>query len=130
MVPEADLSYHGAAVMADGRMEVRVAPRNHGPSRVADSAVRLRWSVPLAAGAQGLPSGCVRVGVAEVVCRTGALAADASGERIEVGVRLRGRPQEVVLEVETAWSGGTVDRNRGNDRQRVLVLETGDAYYF
>jgi hypothetical protein len=23
-----------------------------------------------------------------------------------------------------------VDRNRANDRQRVLVLETGDAYYF
>ncbi|MFM9449249.1 hypothetical protein [Streptomyces acidiscabies] len=130
VAPEADLAYHGAAVMGGGRMEVRFAPRNHGPSGVADSAVRLRWSVPLAAGTQGLPGGCVRVGVAEVVCRTGALAADAPGERIEVGVRLRGRPEEVVLEVETAWSGGTVDRNRENDRQRVLVLDTGDVYYF
>ncbi|WP_308341320.1 hypothetical protein [Streptomyces acidiscabies] len=70
------------------------------------------------------------MGTAEVVCRTGALAADAAGERIEVGVRLRGRPEEVVLEVETVWSGGTVDRNRENDRQRVLVLDTGDVYYF
>ena len=130
VVPEADLSYHGAAVMEGGRMEVGIVPRNHGPSGVPDSAVRLRWSVPLATGVQRLPGGCVRVGAAEVACRTGALAADSSGERIEVGVRLRGRPEEVVLEVETAWSGGTVDRNRGNDRQRVLVLETGDVYYF
>jgi hypothetical protein len=28
------------------------------------------------------------------------------------------------------WGGGAVDRNRENDRQRVLVLDTGDAYYF
>jgi hypothetical protein len=28
------------------------------------------------------------------------------------------------------WRGGTVDRNRENDRRRVLVLDTGDPYYF
>lgn len=65
-----------------------------------------------------------------MVCRTGPLAADTVGERIEVGVRLRGRPAEATLEVDTVWAGGAVDRNRSNDRQQVLVLDTGDAYYF
>jgi hypothetical protein len=45
-------------------------------------------------------------------------------------VRLRGTPSEVLLEIDTVWNGGTVDRNRENDRQRVLVLDSGDQYYF
>jgi hypothetical protein len=36
----------------------------------------------------------------------------------------------VTLDIGTVWNGGVVDRNRGNDQQRVLVLDTGDAYYF
>jgi hypothetical protein len=36
----------------------------------------------------------------------------------------------VRVEIDTAWSGGVVDRNRRNDRERVLVLATGDEYYF
>ncbi|MCX4764112.1 hypothetical protein OG562_24760 [Streptomyces sp. NBC_01275] len=127
---EADLSYHGFAVMDGGRVDVRLTPRNHGPADVADATVRLRWSAPLAAGAQGLPEGCARTGERSVVCRTGPLGADETGERIELGVWLRGRPTEVTLEVDTVWSGGAVDRNRANDRQQVLVLDTGDSYFF
>ncbi|MDR6980895.1 hypothetical protein J2X68_007637 [Streptomyces sp. 3330] len=127
---EADLSYHGSAVMRGGRVDVGLAPRNHGPADVSDSTVRLRWSVPLAAGAQRLPAGCARTGRQEVVCRTGALAADGSGERIALRVWLRGRPTEVTMAVDTLWGGGAVDRNRSNDRQQVLVLDTGDAYFF
>ncbi|MFJ1811706.1 MULTISPECIES: hypothetical protein [unclassified Streptomyces] len=127
---EADLSYHGSAVMAGGRIDVRLTPRNHGPADVSDATVRLRWSVPLAAGAQRLPVGCARTGRQEVVCRTGELAADGLGEVIALRVWLRGRPTEVTMDVDTLWGGGAVDRNRSNDREQVLVLDTGDAYFF
>jgi hypothetical protein len=127
--PEADLAYHGSAAMAAGRVDVRFTPRNHGPAAVPDATVRLRWSEPLA-NRQVLPDGCARSGVRVVLCRVGALAADGLGEPVELRVRLRGVPSEVLLEVDTVWSGGVVDRNRFNDRQRVLVLDTGDAYYF
>ncbi len=127
--PEADLAYHGSAAMASGRVDVGFTPRNHGPSAVPDATVRLRWSHPLAFR-QTLPDGCARSGLRVVLCRVGALAADGLGERIEVGVWLRGAPSEVLLEIDTVWSGGAVDRNRDNDRRRVLVLDTGDAYHF
>ncbi|MER5581335.1 hypothetical protein ABT090_06710 [Streptomyces asoensis] len=127
---EADLSYHGFAVLRGGRVDVRLTPRNHGPGDVSDATVRLRWSVPLAAGAQRLPAGCARTGRQEVVCGTGALPADGPGEAIVLRVRLRGRPAEMTMDVDTLWGGGAVDRNRANDRQRVLVLDTGDAYFF
>ncbi|MFI2437177.1 hypothetical protein [Streptomyces sp. NPDC018693] len=130
VVPEADLAYHGSAVLEGGRAEVRMTPRNHGPSAVADATVRLRWSVPLEERAHALPAGCVRTGARDVVCRTGALDADGLGDQLVLGVWLRGRPAEVTLEIDTVWSGDAVDRNRGNDRQRVLVLDTGDRYYF
>ncbi|MCX5050158.1 MULTISPECIES: hypothetical protein [unclassified Streptomyces] len=52
------------------------------------------------------------------------------GGEIRLSVRLRVAPSEVLLEIDTAWSGGAVDRNRQNDQQRVLVLDTGDEYYF
>ncbi|MEU5767178.1 hypothetical protein ABZ782_14755 [Streptomyces asoensis] len=129
-VAEADLSYHGFAVLHGGRADVRLTPRNHGPGDVPDATVRLRWSVPLAAGAQRLPAGCARTGRQEVVCGTGALPADGPGEEIALRVRLRGRPAEMTMDVDTVWGGGAVDRNRSNDRQRVLVLDTGDAYFF
>ncbi|MFH9546912.1 hypothetical protein ACIBAH_15750 [Streptomyces sp. NPDC051445] len=127
---EADLSYHGSAVMEGGRIDVRLTPRNHGPGNVSDSTVRLRWSLPLAAGAQRLPAGCARTGRQEVVCRTGALAADGLGDAIALRVWLRGRPTEVTMDIDTLWGGGAVDRNRSNDRQQVLVLDSGDSYFF
>ncbi|MET7476683.1 hypothetical protein ABZT17_20230 [Streptomyces sp. NPDC005648] len=127
--PEADLAYHGAASMDRGTVEVRFTPRNHGPSAVPDATVRLRWSVALA-DAQALPLGCARSEERVVLCRVGALAADDLGEQIDLRVRLVGAPSEVLLEIDTVWSGGAVDRNRVNDRQRVLVLDTGDEYYF
>jgi hypothetical protein len=52
------------------------------------------------------------------------------GERVETRVRSRGVPSEVLLEIDTVWSGGTVDGNREDDRQRVLVLDSGDEYHF
>ncbi len=127
--PEADLAYHGSAAMTAGRFDVRFTPRNHGPSAVPDATVRLRWSKPLA-DRQTLPEGCARSGDRVVVCRTGALAADEAGERIELRVRLAGTPSEVLLELDTVWGGGAVDGNRANDQQRVLVLDTSDTYYF
>lgn len=127
--PEADLAYHGVVSMSGGRVDLRFTPRNHGPSAVPDTTVRLRWSVPLVDG-QALPEGCARSAAREVLCRVGALAADDRGRQIGLRVRLRGAPSEVLLETDTVWSGGAVDRNRSNDRQRVLVLDTGDRYYF
>lgn len=127
--PEADLAYHGSVSLDRGRIDLRVTPRNHGPSAVPDATVRLAWSAPLAARQQ-LPNGCARLGARVVVCGTGALAADGVGERIGLRMRLQGAPSEVTLEIGTVWNGGVVDRNQDNDRQRVLVLDTGDAYYF
>lgn len=127
--PEADLAYHGAVAMAAGQVEVRFTPRNHGPSAVPDATVRLRWSQPLA-NRQLLPEGCARSGVRVVLCRVGALDADGLGDQIGLRLRLRGEPAEALLEIDTVWSGGVVDRNHLNDRQRVLVLDTGDTYYF
>ncbi|MEG3628875.1 hypothetical protein [Streptomyces poriticola] len=127
--PEADLAYHGSATLDEGRVDVSFVPRNHGPSAVPDATVRLRWSVPPVAQ-QELPDGCARSGTQVVLCRTGALAADGVGEPIELRVSLQDTPSEVVLELDTVWGGGAVDRNRENDQQRVLVLDTGDTYHF
>ncbi|MFI0511223.1 hypothetical protein ACH3Y9_41500 [Streptomyces sp. WSLK1-5] len=127
--PEADLAYHGAASLSGGRVDLRFTPRNHGPAAVPDATVRLRWSEPLV-NEQTLPQGCARSEERVVLCRVGALAADGVGERVELRARLRGVPSEVLLEIDTVWNGGTVDRNRENDRQRVLVLDSGDEYYF
>ncbi|WP_369248326.1 hypothetical protein [Streptomyces sp. R41] len=129
LAPEADLAYHGYVSMAAGSVDVRFTPQNHGPTAVPDATVRLRWSAPLA-DVQRLPGQCARAGERAVVCRTGALAADGLGEEIGVTVRLVGVPSEVTLEIDTVWSGGAVDRNHANDRQRVLALDTGDSYVF
>jgi hypothetical protein len=127
--PEADLEFHGSAVLSGQRMDVRFTPRNQGPAVVTDATVQLRWSVPLA-DRQHLPAGCVRTGARAVVCGTGDLGADGVGEQVRLAVQLKGHPSEVRLEVDTVWSGGTVDRDRGNDRARVLILDTGDDYAF
>lgn len=129
LVPEADLAYHGSVSMAAGLVDLSLTPRNHGPSAVEDATVRLRWSAPLA-DVQWLPGDCARSGERVVVCRTGPLAADALGDRIRLRVRLREAPSEVALEIDTVWGGGAVDRNHGNDQQRVLALDTGDSYVF
>lgn len=127
--PEADLSFHGSAVMSGDAVEVRLTPRDDGPAGVSDASVLLRWSVPLARE-QRLPERCARTDERTVVCGTGVLRPGGVGQRIDAVVRLADRPSEVTLEVETAWSGGAVDRDRTNDRLRVLVLDTGDAYAF
>jgi len=127
--PEADLAYHGYVSMAGRSVDVRMTPRNHGPSAVADATVRLRFSVPLA-DVQWLPESCARAETRGVVCRTGALAANGLGEEIWMTVRLREVSSEVTVEVETVWGGGAVDRNHANDRMRVLALDTGDSYAF
>lgn len=129
VAPEADLAYHGHLSMTGGRVDLRMTPQNHGPSGVVEATVRLRWSVPLA-DEQGLPAGCARTEVQTVMCRTGALPADGWGETITMAVRLRGAPSEVSLGIDTVWGGGAVDRNHHNDRQEVLVLDTGDTYVF
>ncbi|WP_405880471.1 hypothetical protein OG762_18790 [Streptomyces sp. NBC_01136] len=129
VVPEADLAYHGSVSMAAGLVDLRLTPRNNGPSTVEDATVRLRWSAPLA-DVQRLPDDCARSGERVVVCRTGALEADDIGDEIRLEVRLREAPSEVMLEIDTVWSGGAVDRNPGNDQERVLALDTGDSYVF
>ncbi|MEU6818309.1 hypothetical protein [Streptomyces sp. NPDC046860] len=125
----ADLAFHGWAVIDGDRMDVRLTPRDHGPSAVPEASVRVRWSVP-PAGAVTLPQGCTRTGERTVVCGTGALAAGEAGQEIRLSVRLRVPAPEVTLEVETAWNGGVADPDRSNDRLRVLVLPTGDEYSF
>ncbi|MGW1268390.1 hypothetical protein [Streptomyces sp. NPDC002491] len=97
---------------------------------VADATVRPRWSAPLSAGEQRLPAGRARTGRQEAVCRTGAPAADGAGEQILARGWLRGRPAAVTPAVDTVWGGGAGDHNRSGDRQAVLVLDTGDAYFF
>jgi hypothetical protein len=125
--PEAEMAYQGAASLAGGRVDVRFTPRNHGPAAVPAATVRLRWSEPLE-DRQTLPEGCARSAERVVLCRVG--APDGVGKRVAMWVRLRGVPSEVLLEIDTVGNGGTVDRNRENDRQRVLVLDSGDEYYF
>ncbi|MFJ3235534.1 hypothetical protein [Streptomyces sp. NPDC086787] len=127
--PEADLEYHGSAVMSGDRMDVRLVAGNHGPVAVSDASVELRWSAPLA-DRQALPVGCVRTGERVVMCRTGALPANGSGSPVELSVVLRESGAEVTMEVDTVWSDGTVDRDRSNDQARVMVLNTGDSYSF
>ncbi|WBO69251.1 hypothetical protein O1G22_18105 [Streptomyces camelliae] len=126
---EADLAFHGTALMAGDTVDVRLTPRNNGPAAVPDATVRLRWSVPLAV-AQQLPARCVREDERTVVCSTGALAVNGVGEQVEVPVRLEEKASEVTLEIGTVWGGGAVDRDHTNDELKVLVLDTGDAYAF
>ncbi|GGR73875.1 hypothetical protein GCM10010252_10610 [Streptomyces aureoverticillatus] len=128
-VPEADVAYHGHVAMTRGLAAVSLTPENHGPDDVPGASVRLAWSAPLEDTTR-LPDSCVRAGERGVLCRTGALPAGGRGERIDLAVRLRGEPREVTVTVGTAWNGGAVDRNPRNNEHAVLVLDTGDSYYF
>ncbi|MEU9183895.1 hypothetical protein AB0D14_04880 [Streptomyces sp. NPDC048484] len=127
--PEADLAFHGHLWMNGRQMVLRMTPQNHGPVGVTDATVRLRWSVPLA-DEQQLPAECTRAEARTVLCQTGALSANGRGRMLTMAVRLKGKPSEVTLGIDTVWGGGAVDRNHRNDRQEVLVLDTGDGYAF
>ncbi|MEV3857509.1 hypothetical protein AB0J38_24660 [Streptomyces sp. NPDC050095] len=129
-VPEADLAQHGDITMSGGLVTVGFTPQNHGPSDVPDTTVRLTWSVPLADVQDELPDTCLRSGPRTVHCRTGALPAATYGTPLTVRVRLAAAPAEATVQIATAWSGGFADHNRQNDQHRVLVLDTGDTYYF
>ncbi|MBO1337822.1 hypothetical protein [Streptomyces sp. VRA16 Mangrove soil] len=127
---EADLAHHGTVTMARGHVTVTLTPQNHGPTDVPDATLRLAWSAPLADAQDALPAACLRSGPRTVDCRTGALPAAALGTPLTVDVRLAGAPSEVTVRLDTVWSGGTADHNPQNNRHKVLVLDTGDTYYF
>ncbi|MFG2555270.1 hypothetical protein [Streptomyces sp. NPDC048581] len=129
--PEPGLAYHGSVALAAGQVDVRFAPHQHKPAAAAGAQVTvlLRWSVPLA-DRQELPRGCVRAQPQAVMCRVGGPDADGVGQRVGLRVRLQGAPSEVLMEVGTLRSGQQLDEQAGQGQQRVLVLDTGDTYYF
>ncbi|MEU9196214.1 hypothetical protein [Streptomyces hundungensis] len=126
---DADVSYHGHVSLWDGRLGVWLTTANHGPAPVTGATLRLRFSVPLAPGAD-LPANCLRTGAATVHCGTGSMRAAGSGVRIALDVAVVGTPSEVALDIDTVWNGGANDRNTANNTHRVLALATGDAYTF
>ncbi|MFC9734741.1 hypothetical protein ACFWGM_05410 [Streptomyces roseolus] len=128
-VAEADLAHHGHVSLWDGRVGVWLVTENHGPSDVADATVRLAFSAPMAGG-QELPPGCLWSSARVVSCRTGALTGGGAAGELALDLRSVGTPQELTVDVSTAWRSGGVDRNSFNDRHRVLVLATGDLYVF
>ncbi|MFE0772056.1 hypothetical protein [Streptomyces sp. NPDC058861] len=127
--PEADLSHHGHVALWDGRLGVLLVSENHGPAALSRATVRLAFSVPMAGGYE-LPSACLWSSDRVVSCRTGELPADGGGRALALDLRTAGLPQELTVEVTTAWRDGSVDRNPANDRHHVLVLATGDPYVF
>ncbi|MFB7936462.1 hypothetical protein [Streptomyces sp. NPDC056049] len=126
---QADLAHHGHVSLWGGRVGVWLVTENHGPSDVADATVRLAFSVPMAGG-QVLPPGCLWSGARVVSCRTGALPDGGAAGELALDLRAAGLPQELTVEVSTAWRAGGPDGNPVNDRHRVLVLATGDPYVF
>ncbi|MFI5705386.1 hypothetical protein ACIA78_35755 [Streptomyces xanthochromogenes] len=126
---EADVAYHGHVSLWGGRVGVWLTTENHGPAPVSGVTVRLRFSVPLDPGAT-LPPGCLRTGPATVQCGTGTMRAAGSGVRVALDVAVVGEPAEVGVDIDTAWSGGTYDRNPANNTHRVLAPATGDPYSF
>ncbi|MFK0175386.1 hypothetical protein ACIQVR_05415 [Streptomyces xanthochromogenes] len=126
---EADVAYHGHVSLWGGRVGVWLTTENHGPAPVSGVTVRLRFAVPLDPGAT-LPPGCLRTGPATVQCGTGTMRAAGSGVRVALDVAVVGEPAEVGVDIDTAWSGGTYDRNPANNTHRVLAPATGDPYSF
>ncbi|WP_241778496.1 MULTISPECIES: hypothetical protein [unclassified Streptomyces] len=129
IAPEADVAHHGRLSLWSGELSVRVASENHGPSAVADATVRLDFSVPLVRG-QELPANCLWGGDRTVLCRTGQLRAVGRGGETAIALRTVGDPDEAVVQIDTVWNGGASDRNPDNNRHRVLVPATGDAYAY
>ncbi|MFJ8847262.1 hypothetical protein ACIRFF_30685 [Streptomyces cyaneofuscatus] len=128
-VPRADLSHHGYVSLWGDHIALRIRSENRGPSDVTASTVRLRFSAPLAAR-QELPYGCLRGGKATVLCETGGLRSAGGARQTALDLTLTGRPDEVVVRLDTVWSGGARDTDRKNDVHEVLAPATGDAYAF
>ncbi|MFD3737339.1 hypothetical protein [Streptomyces sp. NPDC058629] len=127
--PRADLSHHGYVTLWGDRIAIRIRSENRGPSDVTASTVRLRFSAPLAAS-QELPYGCLRAGKATVLCETGGLRSAGGARQTALDLTLTGSPDEVVVRLDTVWSGGARDTDRENDVHQVLAPATGDAYAF
>ncbi|MGC5543875.1 hypothetical protein OH733_21465 [Streptomyces griseus] len=126
---EADVVHRGHVAFWGDQLEIRLRTANRGPADVSASTVRLRFSEPLAVRQQ-LPAGCLWGGRAAVLCETGALTKDGPARRTALDLRLAGRPAEVVVRVDTVWSGGARDADSGNDTHTVLAPSTGDPYAF
>ncbi|MFC9395962.1 hypothetical protein ACFTWS_22745 [Streptomyces sp. NPDC057027] len=126
---EADLSHHGHVSLWEGRVGVWLVSENHGPSDISQATVRIAFSEPMAGGEE-LPPACLWSSDRVVSCRTGALGAAGGTGELALDLRTAALPDEMTVEVTTAWRDGVADRNRSNDRHRVLVLATGDPYVF
>ncbi|MCM2413442.1 hypothetical protein [Streptomyces sp. RKAG290] len=130
IAPEADISHHGHVSLWGTGLGIWLRSSNTGPSDLAGVTVRLQVSVPLA-GRQELPGECLQSDRQTVLCRTGPLRADGSQERqLALELQLLGRPKEVVVRIDTVWSGGATDRNSKNSEHEVLAPATGDEYVF
>ncbi|MFE2558033.1 hypothetical protein ACFXGT_18820 [Streptomyces sp. NPDC059352] len=129
VVVEADLAHHGHVSLWDGRVGVWLVSENHGPSDLSQATVRLAFSEPMAGGHE-LPSACLWSSARVVSCRTGELRAAGAVGELALDLRTAGFPDELTVEITTAWRDGAADGNPRNDRHRVLVLATGDPYVF
>ncbi|MDH2391776.1 hypothetical protein QCN29_23950 [Streptomyces sp. HNM0663] len=129
IAPEADVAHHGHVTVLDGRLEVSLHSRSHGPASLDGATVRLRFSEPLA-GAQKLPGRCLWGGDRVVMCGLGELRAGGAARQVRLDLRTVGAPDEVVMEIDTMWNGGASDRNPSNNEHRVLAPATGDPYAF
>ncbi|MFJ7989012.1 hypothetical protein [Streptomyces sp. NPDC096351] len=127
--PEADLAHHGHVSLWDGRVGVWLVSENFGPTDLAQATVRLAFSVPMAGGPE-LPEACLWSSDRVVSCRTGELPAAGGVGELMLDLRTAGAPDELTVDITTAWRDGVADRNPRNDRHRVLVLATGDPYVF
>ncbi|MFJ3201663.1 hypothetical protein [Streptomyces sp. NPDC086989] len=127
--PEADVAYHGRVSLERGRLRVWVVPQNEGPAGLPNATLRVRLSADLA-DRQELAEGCVRAGLREVMCETGALPLHGQGRHIGLLLALKEPVPEVVVRIDTWWNGGASDRDLSNNQHAVLALDTGDAYAF
>ncbi|MFE5730719.1 hypothetical protein ACFQ7A_07385 [Streptomyces sp. NPDC056528] len=126
---EADLSHHGHLLLQDGRLGVRLVSENHGPAPFSRATVRIAFSVPMAGGYE-LPPACLWSSDRVVSCRTGELPVGGRDGELALDLWTAGLPEELTAEISTPWRDGAVDPYPGNDRHRVLVLDTGDPYVF
>ncbi|MEK8143772.1 hypothetical protein NKH18_22545 [Streptomyces sp. M10(2022)] len=128
IAPEADVSHHGHVSLSGDRLGIWLRSTNRGrrawPTRPYGCASRRRW--PRAGAAGRLHPGAERA----VLCETGALGVDGEIRRTELALRIKGRPAEVVVRVDTVWNGGASDRNQENNTHQVRATATGDAYVF